>query len=300
MSTYLETISRLVAAEASRHPALVQFGENIAQGSRLCGLARHLTGRVLTVGNCENTHVGVGLGMMMEGGQTLLVVKQLDFLLLALDQMVNTLNLVRAARAPEPLGSFTILAIICDQGWQGPQSSFHDLQSICSLARADGYFLNGRGDAERVLSTQLVRPGFRLIAVSQRRFGEDSIDLPVLGASGQSAELQYAPGEDAAVVALGFALPQALEVSAALRAEGRRAAVFQVNPVLPHDWPRLVNTAARSRRLIIVDDTRSPLSLAHKIVSSVLRVAPDTHVTLRTREQEYEPAVNEDRFAVTV
>lgn len=300
MSTYLETINRLVAAEAARHSALVQFGENIAQGSRICGLARNLTGRVLTVGNCENTHVGVGLGMMMEGGEALLVVKQLDFLLLALDQMVNTLNLIRAARETGPSGSFTILTIICDQGWQGPQSSFHNLQDICSLARCNGYFLNGRGDAERVIASQLVRPGFRLIAVSQRRFQEEALDLPVLGWSGEAAELQYAPGEDAAVVALGFALPQALEVSAALRAEGKRAAVFQVNPVLPHDWPRLINAAARSRRLIIVDDTRGPLSLAHKIVSSVLRVSPDTHVTLRTREQEYEPAVNEDRFAVAV
>lgn len=301
MPTYLETINRLVAAEAARHPALVQFGENIAQGSRICGLARNLGGRLLTVGNCENTHVGAGLGMMMEGGQALLVVKQLDFLLLALDQMVNTLNLIRASHPAGPSGSFTILTIVCDQGWQGPQSSFHDLQGICSLARADGYFLNGRGDAERIIGSHLVRPGFRLIAVSQRRFGEELIDLPVLASSGETgAELQYAPGEDAAIVALGFALPQALEVSATLRAEGKRAAVFQVNPVLPHDWPRLTSAAARSRRLIILDDAKGPLSLAHKIVSSVLRVSPDTHVTIRTREQEYEPAVNEDRFMVAV
>ena len=133
MPSYLETVNAALAGAAARCPDLLQFGENIGQGSRICGLARGLGGRLLTVGNCENTHAGAGLGMMLEGGRALLVVKQLDFLLLALDQLVNTMNLIRTSEAVT--GSFTILAIVCDQGWQGPQSSFHDLAGICGLHR---------------------------------------------------------------------------------------------------------------------------------------------------------------------
>ena len=299
MPSYLEAINRVLVEQSARHPGLVQFGENIAQGSRLCGVARNLSGRVLTVGNCENTHLGVGLGMMMEGGAALLIVKQLDFLLLGLDQMVNTLNLQRAMSGGAPAaGSFTILTIVCDQGWQGPQSSFNDLAGVCALARVDGYCLNGLGDAERVLPDRLVRPGFRLIAVSQRRFGEECLELPVLHASGDGAELQYAEGADATIVSLGFTLPEAAAMLARLRGEGKRAALFQINPVLPHHWARVMASAARSRRLIVLDDSKGAVSLAHKVASQVWRVAPECHVSLHTREQDCQWAVNEDRFVV--
>ena len=298
MPSYLETINRILVREAARHPELTQFGENIAQGSRICGLARNLGGRVVTVGNCENTHVGTGIGMMLEGGQALLVVKQLDFLLLAMDQMVNTMNLIRATREESSLGSFTILTIVCDQGWQGPQSSFNDLAGVCSLARVDGYFLNGQADSERVLTRQLVKPGFRLIAVSQRRFGEECLELPLLekGCRGEAC-FQYADGPDATVAAFGFALPSALEVSAAWRAQGKRSSVYALNPVLPHDWTGVLTSAARTRRLIVLDDGKGALSLAHKLASAVLRAAPDCHVSVETRECDYQSVVNEDRFA---
>lgn len=292
MPRYLEVINQTLIEQAARHPGLVQFGENIAQGSRLCGVARNLTGRVVTVGNCENTHVGVGLGMMSEGGQALLIVKQLDFLLLGMDQMVNTLNLLGAMPPNDARGSFTILTIVCDQGWQGPQSSFNDLAGLCALARINGYFLNGQADSARVLERHLVRPGFRIIAVSQRRFGDECLELPLMDSSDDEAELQYSDGDGATIVSLGFTLAEAAALAEP------RAALFQINPVLPHRWPRMMASAGRTRRLIVLDDSKGGLSLAHKVASVVLRAVPDCHVSLHTREDDCEFAVNPDRFMV--
>ena len=298
MPGYLETINRLLIEEAARHPHLLQFGENIAQGSRLCGLARHLTGRLVTAANCENTHVGVGLGMMMEGGQALLVVKQLDFLLLGVDQMINTMNLVRASRERHTLGSFTILTIVCDQGWQGPQSSFNDFAGLCALARLDGYHLTGLADAQRILKRQLVAPGFRLIAVSQRQFGHECLELPMVHASDDDSEHQYSDGPDATIVSLGFTMPETLELMARCRADSQRSAVFHLNPVQSQAWPRMLSSAARTRRLIVLDDSKGGLSLAHKVATTVQRSAPDCHVSLHTREHACDWTVNEDRFEV--
>ena len=295
MPTYLETINRLLVEQAARHPRLVQYGENIAHGSRICGLARGLGGRVVTVGNCENAHVGFGLGMMLEGGAALLVVKQLDFLLLAADQLVNTMNLLRAP-GQDPAGSFTILTIVCDQGWQGPQSSFHDLAGLAALARLDAYHLNGAGDAALVLERLLVAPGCRLIGVSQRLFGEAAVELPVRQKTGDLAELQYADGGDATIVALGFALPQALEAASVFAAAGQRAALFQVNPVLRPRWDAVTASAVRTGRLLLLDDAKGGMSLAHKIASAVYRLAPECRVTIHTREHQCETAVNADRF----
>jgi pyruvate dehydrogenase E1 component beta subunit len=297
--SYLEAVNGALVRAAAPVPDLVQFGENIAQGSRICGLARGLGGRLLTVGNCENTHVGAGLGMMLAGGRALLVVKQLDFLLLALDQLVNTTSLLRAPGAPLGPGSFTILAIVCDQGWQGPQSSFHDLAGLCALARVNGYFLNGAADARRVLEAELGSPGFRLIAVSQDRFGQEALALEPIEWAPDHSEARYSNGQGAVIASFGFALPRAWTMAADLeRREGKAASVFQINPVMPYQWTGVTAAAVRARRLIVLDDGKGPVSLAHKLVCSVLRVAPDCQVTMHTRERQHETGVNADRFVV--
>jgi pyruvate dehydrogenase E1 component beta subunit len=295
MPGYLEAINSLIAAEAAAHPDLLQFGENIDKGSRICGIARSLPGRVLNVGNTENTHVGAGFGLMLDGARSVLFVKQLDFLLLALDPMVNTLGLLRASHDLGRLGSFTIVVIVCDQGWQGPQSSFHDLAGLCSLTRADGYALTNLGQARRVIESQLVRPGFRIIALSQRLFPAPALDLPVLHSWGREAVTQYAAGADATVVCLGFTLPQGVAV-----ADQVPASLFTVQPVLPHDFAPIVESAGRTRRLFVLDDGKGAVSMAHKIATAVLRAQPDCHVSLHTRETGVIDAVSEDRFEPVV
>ena len=148
MSRYLETVNQLLSEVLRARPDTLVYGENIDKGSCLCGVARGLPGRIVNVGNCENTHVGAGFGLLLNGINSVLIVKQLDFLLLGLDQIVNTWNLIRCAYKTGDLGSFTIVVIVCDQGWQGPQSSFNGFSNICSLARIEGYTLNARAEAE--------------------------------------------------------------------------------------------------------------------------------------------------------
>ena len=100
---------------------ILLFGENIDTGSRIAGLARGLkvnpAGRIQNVGNCELTHCGVGLGMLLDCGQAALFVKQIDFMLLGLDHICNTFNFIRAYRPRNSWGSFTIFVIVCDQGY---------------------------------------------------------------------------------------------------------------------------------------------------------------------------------------
>lgn len=291
MPDYLSVMNGLIAQQAARYPDLVQYGENILQGSRICGIARNLAGRVINVGNCENTHVGAGFGMMANGADAVLFVKQLDFLLLAVDPMVNTFNLLRAAQDTSRLGSFTIVTIVCDQGWQGPQSSFNDLPGLCSLARVDGYCLSNTAEARAIVSRHLVRPGFRILALSQRLFGTEAVEVPVTDASADDAVCQYSTGGEATVVCLNFSLPEAVRLTA-----GRSVSLFTVHPAGAHLWGRIVQSAVATRRLILFDDSKGAVSMAHKIASRVLRVAPSCQVSIHTREAELSYAVGPDRF----
>lgn len=294
MPTYLAAMSEAIASSAARWPDLFQYGENILQGSRLCGMARHLRGHVVNVGNCENTHVGAGLGAMAAGGRAALFMKQLDFLLLAADQLVNTTAFLRASAEPVT-GSFTIFVIVCDQGMQGPQSSFGAFADLCSMARADGYTLTNRREAERVLAAQLGAPGFRMIALSQRLFGDEVIDEPVEWAAEDGSVFQYRRGDTATVVSFGFAFPQALQAAG----EFGSASLFTIHPALPHRWGRVAEDAARTGRLVVADDGKGTSSLGHKLINQVRERAPACQVTLYTREEAIETRVSADRFALT-
>ena len=96
---YITHVNALIKAKVAGHSPLVMFGQNIAAGSCVGGLTRGLKSRdghhVLNTPNCENTLVGTGFGLMLNGVSSLFLMKQQDFLLLGIDQLVNTYNLIR-------------------------------------------------------------------------------------------------------------------------------------------------------------------------------------------------------------
>ena len=95
-TTYIGQILEQVNRVTENCGPILLYGENIDTGSRIAGLARGLKinpeSQILNVGNCELTHCGVGFGILSDGGQAALFVKQLDFMLLGLDQICNTFN----------------------------------------------------------------------------------------------------------------------------------------------------------------------------------------------------------------
>lgn len=300
VTTYLGAVNAALgraasAALASRVP-LVQMGENIDKGSCICGLCRKLPGELINVGNCELTHVGTGLGLMMNGVHCVLYVKQLDFLLLALDQVANTMQLLRAeGRRLE--GSFTIASIVCDQGYQGPQSSFQGLNGICSAVRADGFAPVARAEVERVIAAQFARPGFRILAFSQRLFGAPAAELPIVWEAEDQSCFQFAAGGDATIACLSFTLDAGVDLASRMAANGRGASLFSIHPVAGARWERVVNDAARTGRLIVFDGGKEAVSPAHKLAAQALLASPGLRVELHTREEEVCDAVCGDQFA---
>lgn len=295
MPTYLSEMNRLLAERSRQIEGMLHYGENIDKGSCLCGIARGLTGRVLNVGNCENLHAGLGLGMMLGGASAVLYVKQLDFLLLALDQMVNTWNLMRAMPVAAR-GSFTIVVIVCDQGFQGPQSSLNTLSGICSLGRLRGFSPASVAEAEVILGSEIGAPGFRIIALSQRLFSEPAITGEIAARAPDGQWFQLARGGQATIVCFNFSLPQGLELRARLEAEGRQAAVFTVHPCEARDWTAIATHAAGTRRLYLLDDGKEAVSPAHELAHRVLAAEPRCEVRVARRGAAIDFGVGPDRF----
>jgi len=260
------------AAHATPRP-LVLAGENIDSGSRIAGMARGLepkaVDRVMNVGNCELAHCGIGFGMMLDGSHFALFMKQLDFLLLGLDQLVNTYQFIRAHVDGASLGGFTIYLIVCDQGYQGSQSSLNTLGDVASLTRIPVFCLNAVADVDRVVADEFFADGMRIVAVSQRQFGLDPFAPDLLDTSVDRGVFQYGRGDDVTLVAFNFALRQASLVADRLHEQGLGVDLFHHNFVPGADRDLLFESAGRTRRVLILDDSKSYLSMADDLVADL-------------------------------
>lgn len=299
MSSYITAVNEIIVREVSRLPSAVLYGENIDTGSRISGLCRNLKppegGRIINVGNCENTHCGVGFGLMLNGAHAVLFAKQLDFMLLGMDHFLSTHNFVRLQ---ETSGSFNIVVIVCDQGLQGPQSSFNALGDICSLARVDGFTITNNQDAKHVLANRLGQPGFRFIALSQRMFGTEFPTLDLVYAADDSSVFQYSDGDDVTIACCNFSLPDGIALQKRFRDRCLSPSLFSLNYVTDPAWDRIVKNVARTRRFVAIDDGKGLNSIGYKLSHEVTRCVPDSQSIVVTRGPDVDFGVAPDALAI--
>jgi pyruvate/2-oxoglutarate/acetoin dehydrogenase E1 component len=299
MGKYLSSVNEIIAREVNRLECALVYGENIDRGSYLSGLSRNLTSgprrRILNVGNCEYTHCGVGFGAMLAGANAVLFVKQLDFMLLGMDHFASTYGLLRSGKGLDRLGSFTIVVAVYDQGYQGPQSSFNDVASMCSLARVSGFTVTNLADATAVAGQEIHRPGFRIIALTQKSAGDEVFAPTEFDRSPDCALFRYSTGADVSIVCANFSLRNGLALRDKLAHRGISSSLFSVNPVIDPDWSLLAADAERTRTVLVFDDSKGLTGLGHRVCEFVSRCqsAPRVHLVNRPVDIPYGVASEE-------
>jgi len=282
---YIEYVNLKIRSNISTAGRVVVYGQNVAAGSCVSGLAKGLKAEknatVLNTINAENTLVGVGLGLLLNGVSSLFVMKQLDFLLLGVDQLVNTSNILRGMT---PKASFSIVAAVVDSGYEGPQSCLNSLSDFCALTRISGYTIATKQDADEVFDNRLFEPGIRIICVSQRLLKSEIPDTEAEVKIPQSGIQKHADGHDATIASFNFSFPQARDILMSLRAQGRTASLYNVNTVLADDWTEIMKDAARTGTLLIVDDSRSYNRSSDRLMTAVSQQEKSVRIITVRRE----------------
>jgi pyruvate/2-oxoglutarate/acetoin dehydrogenase E1 component len=302
--SYLAHVNGRIGHAISRRDRFVSFGQNIAAGSHLSGLTRNLPRsdrhRVINMPNCENGLVGFGFGLMLEGVDCAFFCKQLDFLLLTCDQLANTYNMVRLRR---PATSFTIVCIVVDSGFEGPQSRLNNLADMCALADVPGFAISNGPDAQAIIDAQLVAPGFRILAVSQRLFraplDEPTAEFCDVTVGGGTQILRHCSGSDATIASFNFAYPQAAALRNDLHARGTIASLYSVAGMPVTNWEPIIADARRSGRLILIDDSRSRNRAADRLRAAIADAGIDCRIVplyRPIRDEDIKP--NADLFAI--
>lgn len=259
---YIDYVNGLIREEIARQKKkIILFGQNINAGSCLGGLTKGITAdnnsMIINSTNSENSLCGFGFGLMMNNTSSIFFMKQLDFLLLGIDHLVNTYNIIRSAY-DNLESSFTIFPIVVDNGFQGPQSSLNNFGDFCSIARIKGFTITNKIDAEKIISSQLISPGFRIITISQRLFKEEILSPDKLIYVNSDCDVfQYDEGSDATIVCFNFSFPHGIKIVEEMKKKNISCSFFNINSPISTNWEKIIEDVKKTKRLIVIDDSKS-------------------------------------------
>ena len=293
---YVSYLNELFRDEISKLDEFVLYGQNVSTGSCLGGLTRGLEKikgcNVFNTPNTENTLVGMGFGLMLSGTSSAFFMKQQDFLLLGIDHLRNTNNFMRQQA---PMTSFTLVNITMDAGYEGIQSSLNNLPDFCAIASCEGYTISSKVDAISVIGGCFVKPGFRIISVSQRLLGTEILDLqePVLQVD--NFVMKYHQGKDVTIACFNFSLPQGKKLCDQLNQLGIEASLYSIAAAHPVSYKSIVEDAKKTGRLVIIDDSKCYASVSNQLEIETLRVdVRNVYIIKREMtEESYRPLSEE-------
>ena len=255
---YVQYINSLLKNIIEKEKDLIIYGQNINAGSCLSGLTRGVSDLDGVISknsqNSENMLVGNGFGMMLSGVSSIFFMKQLDFLLLGIDHLVNTYNIVRQQK---PKSSFTIFPITIDSGFEGPQAILNNIDDFCSMADVEAYSFTNKIDAESIIDEYLVRPGFRILSTGQRLLQSETLDFSLIEKDKTCRYFKYKEGIDATIVCFNHAIPYGLELSNKLNSNRISSSLFSINTHSEFDISGLLNDIQTTKNLVLIDDSRS-------------------------------------------
>lgn len=164
---YTQYINLQIRSQFGNYDKSVIYGQNIVAGSRISGLGAGLEtikgALAINTTNSENSLMGMGFGLSLSGIPSLFLMKQHDFALLGLDQLVNTNNVLRQGRLKSP---FLVLMVVVDSGFEGPQASLNSLAEFASLSKAPVHLLSTKESIDEGFK-QSQAPGLHFLAVGQ-------------------------------------------------------------------------------------------------------------------------------------
>jgi hypothetical protein len=164
---YVEKINQKIVDFLNEGSPSAVFGQNIISGSRISGLGKdidHLP-NVMAINstNSENALCGMGFGLSLKGIPSMFLMKQHDFSLLALDQLVNTYNSIRGKRMLSP---FVLFMVVVDSGFEGPQASLNSLDEFASLTKGQVHYLITEESIEKTFEL-ITKPDLHIVVTAQ-------------------------------------------------------------------------------------------------------------------------------------
>lgn len=227
--------------------------------------------RVIDTPVSENAATGIALGSALAGSPALVIHPRMDFMILAMDPIVNAAAKWRYALDWEVAIPLTVRSIINRGGEQGAQHS-QSLQSwFAHIPGLRVVMPSNPKDAYFLLRSCIESPDPCIFIEDRWSYGlEQDFDMneniPDLASLSPSI---LRIGNDLTIASSGHAVNQCLEVAEKLASEGIYAEVIDVRILNPIKLDIVNESVLKTGRLVVVDASWQPCSFSSEIVANV-------------------------------
>ncbi|HUK44787.1 MAG TPA: alpha-ketoacid dehydrogenase subunit beta [Gaiellaceae bacterium] len=276
--TYLQAIAETLAAEMRADERVFVLGEDVAEGGpwgATAGLADEFgTERVRDTPISEAAICGIAVGAAQSGLRPVVEIMFIDFLTLALDQLVNA-----AAKAHFMSGGqLTVPLVLRTQGGAGQRGAAQHSQSLEAwLTHVPGLKVvmpSTAADAAGLLASAIADPGPVVFVETKTLYFRREEVAPFEPVPIGSARI-VRPGRDVTVVALSRLVPESLAAADELAADGIDAEVIDLRSLAPLDLETIVDSVGRTHRLVVAHEAVESGGFGAEVVARVQSVAFD-------------------------
>ena len=273
---YSEAIRRAIQDSMSSDSRMLVLGQGVWSpfyvGQTMDGIEKEFgRGRVLDTPVSENAVTGIALGAALAGRPTLVIHPRMDFMILAMDPIVNAAAKWRYALDWKGAIPLTIRAIINRGGEQGAQHS-QSLQSwfahvpglrvVMPSSPKDAYFL---------MRSCMESPDPCIYIEDRWSYGlEEEFDIqdPIPKLSDIQPSVVFR-GDDITLVSLGFSVHQSISAAEELKDFGINVEVIDLKIINPMNLDVIFESVKRTGSILVVDASWQNCSVASEVIASV-------------------------------
>ncbi|MGP4014506.1 alpha-ketoacid dehydrogenase subunit beta [Saccharopolyspora sp. 5N708] len=278
-TTYAKAISSTLAEAMRADPRVFVLGEDVAHGgpyTTTAGLAEEFgTERLINTPISEAAICGVAVGAAQSGLRPVLEIMYIDFITLALDQLVN-----QAAKAHFMSGGqLRVPMVLRTQGGAGYRGAAQHSQSLESwLTHIPGLKVVMPSCAEDAagLLTSAINDDNPVVVVENKTlyFRREQVPERIEPVPlGQARVLRE--GSDVTVVALSRLVHEALDAAKSLAADGIEIEVIDPRTLVPLDLDAIVASVRRTNRLVVAHEAVEFGGFGAEIAAAVQHAAFD-------------------------
>jgi pyruvate/2-oxoglutarate/acetoin dehydrogenase E1 component len=271
--SYISAVREALAWGLETYPGMVVFGEDVAIPNGPFGATKGLHDRfgrrVFDTPISESAMIGTALGAAISGLRPVVEIMYADFLLVAMDQIVNQVANARYVSA----GQFVPRLTVRTQQGATPGSCAQHSQSLEALfAHIPGLRVclpSNAGDAYAMLRAAIASDDPVMVFESRRLYPTKALvdlDAPVEGLGGSRVVLA---GDDLTVACWGTAVNDVLACQAPLAQAGIRPEVIDLRWLSPLDLGPVTASVARTGRLAVVHEANRTGGFGAEVVARV-------------------------------
>jgi pyruvate dehydrogenase E1 component beta subunit len=278
-TTFVKAVNAALAVAMREDPRVFVMGEDVAEGgpyTATAGLAEEFgRERVRNTPISEGAICGVAIGAAQSGLRPVLEIMFIDFITLALDQLVN-----QAAKAHSMSGGqLEVPLVLRTQGGAGQRGGAQHSQSLEAwLTHVPGLKVvmpSNAADAAGLLKSAIADPNpvvfveNKALYFKREELGENPPAVPIGAAATRRS------GGDVTIVALSRMVGEALAAAEQLAGEGIEAEVIDPRTLVPLDLAAIVSSVERTGRLVVAHEAVAFGGFGAEIAAEVASAAFD-------------------------